>query len=239
MGATNESNIKSWSDYSLEEIEKFGDDGDFARQHLLTPTILSLLGDVKGKKILDAGCGTGYLSRKLAKLGAVVTGIEPSEIVKYDIERETKDKLGITYFQKDLSSTEDMVNDFDIVVSNMVLMDIPDYKSAIHNCVQSLKHGGIFVFSISHPCFEEGGDEWKRKGYVEVREYFREYETTQRFGVATHRPLSSYMNLVINEGCNISEVVEPQLKEADLGTDRKGDRDIHVPSFIFIKVIKN
>ena len=38
---------------------------------LLNPALFQLLPDVKGKRVLDAGCGEGYLSRKLARLGAV------------------------------------------------------------------------------------------------------------------------------------------------------------------------
>jgi len=67
MKISNKGVIQSWSQISDEEIEAFGDDGDFFRQHLLNPELLKLLGNVSGKTILDAGCGTGYLSRILAK----------------------------------------------------------------------------------------------------------------------------------------------------------------------------
>lgn len=58
----NEDAIRHWSQVPPAEVEAFGDTGDFARQHLLTPHILQLLGDVQGKQLLDAGCGQGYLA---------------------------------------------------------------------------------------------------------------------------------------------------------------------------------
>ncbi|MEO6888774.1 MAG: methyltransferase domain-containing protein, partial [Ktedonobacteraceae bacterium] len=75
---TNEQAIADWSNAPREVLDNFGDESDFARQHLLNPAIFALLGDVRGKRVLDAGCGQGYLSRLLARKGALVTGIEPA-----------------------------------------------------------------------------------------------------------------------------------------------------------------
>ena len=101
---TNTDAISAWSLYPQDLIEDFGDEGDFTRKYLLNSTIFTLLGDVKGKTILDAGCGQGYLSRLLAKRGAKVTGLEPAEaFYTYAFQREQAERLGITYLQADLS----------------------------------------------------------------------------------------------------------------------------------------
>src|SRR5581483_11602810 len=95
---TNADIIKTWANAPRKSIESHGDEGDFARQALLNPAIFTLLGnDIQGKKILDAGCGQGYLCRLLAKRGAIVTGVEPSENwYRYALEREQAEHLGIT-----------------------------------------------------------------------------------------------------------------------------------------------
>lgn len=139
MSISNDDNIKKWSTIPREEVENFGD-GDFGRVEMLNPAIFQLLGDVKGKKILDAGCGNGYLCRMLAKNGALVIGVEPGKrMYEFAVEEEKKEQLGIKYLQEDLSQLLEFKEDFDIVIANMVFMDIPDYKSAIKNCIASLK----------------------------------------------------------------------------------------------------
>ncbi|MBA2284659.1 MAG: methyltransferase domain-containing protein, partial [Ktedonobacteraceae bacterium] len=166
---TNEQAIADWSNAPREMLDNFGDEGDFARQHLLNPAIFALLGDVCGKLVLDAGCGQGYLARLLARKGALVTGIEPaSTLYQYADEREHAEHLGITYIQADLSSPNNLASVFDYVVANMVLMDIPDYQAAMHHCIAALKPGGGLIFSILHPCFDEPESEWASKGCVEV-----------------------------------------------------------------------
>ncbi len=58
---SNTDNIKAYSQISRDTIEAFGDEGDLTRKYLLNPAIFALLGDVRGRAILDAGCGQGYL----------------------------------------------------------------------------------------------------------------------------------------------------------------------------------
>jgi 2-polyprenyl-3-methyl-5-hydroxy-6-metoxy-1,4-benzoquinol methylase len=102
---TNADVIAAWSHYPEHLIEGFGEEGDVIRQYLLNPTIFMLLGEVRGKRILDAGCGQGYLCRLLARKGARVTGVEPAEtFIRYALRREESDRFGIEYVQADLST---------------------------------------------------------------------------------------------------------------------------------------
>lgn len=182
---TNAEVIRAWA--TSDSAAAFGEQGDFARQHLLNPAIFALLGDANGKRVLDAGCGQGFLCRLLARKGATVTGIEPAEGL-YDtaLRREEVERLGITYLQHDLSTFTSLQNAFAAVIANMVFMDIPDYTVAMRNCIAALKSGGDFIFSLLHPCFEEPGSEWLRKGCIEVREYLHEHVKQQRFGYLFH-----------------------------------------------------
>ncbi len=54
---TNNDIIANWEQATPTEIAQHGDEGDFARKHLLNSAIFSLLGNVQNKTILDAGCG--------------------------------------------------------------------------------------------------------------------------------------------------------------------------------------
>lgn len=234
---TNREVIEAWSTAG-EQAAEFGEEGDFARQHLLNPTIFAMLGPVQGRHILDAGFGQGYLSRLLARRGATVTGVEPADgWYQYAADRETRERLGITYVQADLAAF-DAPASFDAVVANMVLMDIPDLAPALHACVAALVPGGSLIFSISHPCFEESNDAWAGKRYVEVREYLHDYPIQQQIGQRFHRPLSVYLNLVAAEGCRLREVAEPGL-DAELASRGPADeRNVHVPNFVVVHATK-
>lgn len=241
---SNEISIRSWSSYSRSLIEDFGDEGDAARRYLLNPTLYALLGKVAGRHILDAGCGTGYLCRLLAKRGAKVTGVEPaSTLFSYAVEREQAEPLGIVYVQQDLSQFTVPTPVFDVVIANMVFMDIPEYKTAICNCVRALRPGGQFIFSLLHPCFDEIDSPafvkgYAAKGYVRIDEYLNEFVVAQTWGYNLHRPLSAYLNLVIEEGCTIRKVIEPTPTREGIAVLGEHDRNLHVPNFIVISTSK-
>ena len=237
--ANNKSVIDSWSQYSEKESESFGDEGDFSRQFILTDVIFNLLGEIKGKTVLDVGCGTGYLSRKMAKKGVFVTGVEPAEgLFQFCVKKEKKEKLGIKYLQRDLSELSEFENKFGVVVSNMVFMDIPDFKKAIKNCVKALKKNGIFVFSISHPAFPGSDSEWRELGYVKISNYFNPEPKQERFGFTFERPISDYVNFVFDSGCILEKMIEPRLSKEVLKKYPNATRNYYVPQFIFFKFRK-
>jgi len=78
-GWTNDRAIAQWGTMPRAVLEQTARDGDFAKRHLINPVVLRMLGDLPGQRVLDAGCGNGYLSRMLAARGAQVTGVEPGQ----------------------------------------------------------------------------------------------------------------------------------------------------------------
>lgn len=237
--STNQDMIDQWSTVTPQSIDEYGEEGDLSKKYLLNPAIFELLGEITGKKILEVGMGGGYLSRFMAKRGAKVTGLEPSKsMYQYAVDKEQKEQLGIEFINADLSLMTQFNNEFDAVVSNMVFLDIPDWKSAMRNCIQALKPGGMFVFSLWHPCFFSN-DSWKEKGVVEVKEYFDEYSVEATYGSSFHRTLSTYLNFVIENGCNIKKIIEPQLTPEQAEQFPKINQNLYVPTFIVIEAIKN
>ena len=106
---------------------------DIAREGFNNPAFLGFIGDLRGKRVLDAGCGEGYNSRILARQGARVSGIDLSErMIALAAAEEGREPLGIRYARAsyaDLGLFADAT--FDAVVSFMALMDGPRFDLAM------------------------------------------------------------------------------------------------------------
>lgn len=96
---TNQRAIEQWAEIPRTALDAMEPEGDFSKKHLLNPVLLRMLGDVRGRRILDAGSGHGYLSRMLAARGAGVVGVEPApSLYEYAAAKERELQQGIRYF---------------------------------------------------------------------------------------------------------------------------------------------
>jgi len=221
--------IATWSRMPEETLGAFDPEGDAGRRVLLDPHIFRLLGDVTGRMALDAGCGQGYLARLLAGRGARVTGVEPAEApYRYATARERDRRQGIYYLQADLSEAGGLDGQFDAVVANVVFESIPDWAPALETCVRALRLGGLLVFSLEHPCFEDAAVSRLCAGTRDLQEY----ERPGPHGTDFHRPLSSYLNEVIRLGCMLTEVTEPAVPAGQ--ESLTGPAAVHVPNFVIV-----
>jgi 2-polyprenyl-3-methyl-5-hydroxy-6-metoxy-1,4-benzoquinol methylase len=236
-GWTNEAAIATWGETPREFLASLDPDGGFAKRHLLNPAIFRLLGDISNKRILDAGCGQGYLSRLMAERGADVVGIEPATaLFDYAVEREEQLRHGISYVPADLAEMPDL-GVFDVVIASMVFSAIPDWRPAMKACVDALRAGGHFIFTLNHPCFETLAASWAEHGFLKVDRYLGEYEIAGPHGTDFHRPLSAYLNELSSLGCVLEELVEPALasdalRDGESGAGAEGYVDL--PNFVVI-----
>lgn len=220
-------------------MEATARDGDFAKRHLANPALLRMLGEVRNRRVLDAGCGNGYLSRMLAARGARVVGVEPTDAMcSFAREKETELRQGVHYVQADLAHLPDLGGPFDAVVCSMVLMAIPDWKPAMRSCVRALRPGGRFVFALVHPAFEGLAATWRRHGEYRVRRYLEEYEITGPIASDFHRPVSAYLNELASLGCRLREVAEPGLDPAAPAAEGLADPGlegyVRLPNFLVV-----
>lgn len=187
---TNDMAIQQWEAMPRELLEETAHDGDHAKRHLINPVVLRMLGDVHGRRVLDAGCGNGYLSRMLAARGAQVVCVEPGRsLFDFAVDKGREQPQGIRYVQADLCARPDLGPPFDAAIASMVLSAIPDWTGAMRACVQALKPGGLFVFTINHPCFGQLWPCWRDHGEYRTRRYLAGYEIPGPSGVDFHRTI--------------------------------------------------
>ncbi|MFQ6012694.1 MAG: class I SAM-dependent methyltransferase [Thermoplasmata archaeon] len=238
-----------------------GDDGDLWHRTLIDPTFLEVVGDVHDQRVLDMGCGNGYIARKLVRGGADVTGIDASaSIIAHAQRRETEAPLGIKYHVADaahLDRWEDA--SFDTVVANMSLMDIEDAEGAIREAARLLGPLGRFVASLSHPCFDLGNrSAWDVERVVEptrirttiwrkvsrYREPFHDrvpwvgpdypFQT-----VYYHRPLSWYFRTLHGAGLVVRRLEEPAPTEEFIASESpQGPWIAEIPLHVVIEAVK-
>jgi ubiquinone/menaquinone biosynthesis C-methylase UbiE len=99
-----------------------------------------------GSKILDVGCGTGFLSLLLARLGFEVTGIDLSSPMRAEAERKAKQMgLEITVAEGDAEAPGFPAESFDVVISRHLVWTLPDPARALAVWKRVLKPGGRVV----------------------------------------------------------------------------------------------
>lgn len=155
---SNIENISAWSAMAPDQIAGLDPDGDFTKRHLLNPTVLRMIGDTEGRRILDAGAGQGYLSRILARRGAVVTSVEPAEaLIAHSRLMESRQPLGVDYVRDDLTVAE-FEPVFDVVVSSMVFLSIMEWERALAACVGAVKPGASSCWPWTTPVSRSPSD---------------------------------------------------------------------------------
>jgi len=142
------------------EISKFEElaarwwdpDSEFKPLHDINPLRLDYIdraAGLKGKEVLDVGCGGGILSESMAVLGARVTGIDMGERPLQVAELHTLESgVQVTYRRvpvEDLAAESPA--QFDVVTCMEMLEHVPEPASVVAACARLVKPGGCVFFS--------------------------------------------------------------------------------------------
>jgi SAM-dependent methyltransferase len=123
-------------------------DTEYLRRTGLIPCILQLLGNIEQQRVLDAGCGTGWLFDVIKPLaGWECDLVAPSMRNDLDICSEQQDVQSMSYADEF----------FDVVVSSLVLMWVADLDAAFRESFRVVRPGGRLVVALTHPYFHTNG----------------------------------------------------------------------------------
>jgi len=208
------------------------------------PATLSLLPDVAGLAILDAGCGPGAYSQWLLQHAArsiIAVDVSPSML-----EHAKSRNAGATQIQfrltdlatSDLPFIED--SSIDIVLAPLVMDYLEDWPATFRRFHRILKPEGLLIFSTGHPSFDAAYHRTER--YFEVEQVSAVW---RGFGPVVEVPcyrrsLTSIINSVIESGFDLVSILEPQPTEDFLRSEPAKYEQLsrRGPCFLCIKARK-
>lgn len=232
-----------WEQSAQAWITDMGDQGDFGRHNVLDKPMLARVARLAQAQpvlqVLDVGCGEGRFCRALAAQGHVTVGIDPapSLIAQAQARHPEGDYR--------LAGAEALpVGDgaFDLVVSYLSLIDIDDIETAIAEMVRVLRPGGRLLIANLNGfnTAAQSGLGWRRlddgtQGYV-----LDHYLTPSQDWIAWrgirirnhHRPLSTYMRLLLDQGLLLTHFDEPH---AHGGPPGRAERYNRAPWFLIME----
>ena len=176
---------------------------------------LKLLGNLRGKKVLEIGCGGAQCGITMAKKGAKVIGMDISrEQLKFATKLAKKNKVKINFIQRDIRTlTPIKSNSQDIVFSAYALLYIDNIKKCFKEVYRVLKKGGIFVFSLNHP-FDSIIDKKTmkvRRSYFKTGRYAQKYKHGTWVGY--DRTVSELFDALTRAKFVVERIIEPDSRK--------------------------
>ena len=203
------------------------------------PATLSLLPEVNGMRVLDAGCGPGAYAAWLVERGATVVGFDASPGM-VSIARERVHGGAIFHvadFERELVFVEPA--SFDLVIAPLSLDPVRDLGAVFGRFHRALRSSGHLVFSMGHPFFEfcyfRSDDYFATQAVSSVWRGFGPRVEMPSF----RRPMSAIMNPLIDAGFRLERLLEPRPTDAFREADPETYAELmEWPSFLCVRARK-
>lgn len=185
----------------LDAYRQVRDRPDGPKLAIEEPTVLEFLGDLRGRALLDLGCGEARLGREAFRRGArAYLGLDGSRRM-VELARQT---LAGTDGQVRLRNLESWRGEhgarFEVVVSQLALQYVTRLRRVFEVVRRQLQPEGLFVFSVEHPIVTSSYQGEAAAGIAAgwyVRDYFREGGRVDAWldssVVKQHRALQTYI----------------------------------------------
>ena len=213
-----------------------------------TPVLLGMMPDIKGKKILDVGCGMGQHAKQYSDMGAAsVLGIDISEKM-LAFAKEHNPAPNIEYRRLPFEELDKLEGQFDVVTSSLAFDYAEDLCDVLKKIFALLIPGGKLVFSMSNPLSTAYDGVYDR--YTRTPEGERLYANLHNYNIeglrrfkwcvedyeVYHRKFSTLINNIVSSGFIIEECRESELPDEiiKMYPDKFGGL-YHQPDFIFFR----
>lgn len=203
------------------------------------PATLSLLPDVKGRRVLDAGCGPGVYSEWLLNRGAHVLALDASPRMVALARKRTSGKADVRIADLEAPLTFLPDGSFDVVLSPLVLEYVRDWRAIFAEFRRVLVGGGHLIVSVTHPFFDS--TYFETKAYFDIELVHAEWSG---FGPrvqmpAYRRSLEETLNPFVETGFIIESVLEPRPTAQFAAADPEHYEELmHRPCFLCIRAKK-
>ena len=242
-----DSSTECWNQVNIHEWIHTAQTNDF-RMYYIMPYTLEKLGNVRGKRILDLGCGDGGYSRALAKKGAFVTSADCSEVmVGYAKNKAEEENLKIDHHVVNANALIGIPeNCYDVVLCSMMLMDVEDLDGTLKEIHRVLRPKGTVFISILHPCFKGKETAWLKDNGIQVlvsdyhnpKEWAGEIKGMKDPVIYRHRTMSDYVKAFVRNGFKISDMNEPIPTEEQSKMSPRVAWLKKIPMYLFIELQK-
>jgi ubiquinone/menaquinone biosynthesis C-methylase UbiE len=214
MSSNLSNTLQKWRESANAWIKDQSQSGDWSRRVILDPNLEAILPNLTNKQVLDLGCGEGRYARILKSKGAIVTGVDP--VPEFISHAKSLDADSI-YIEAAAESLPLPDQQFDLVLSYLTIIDIPDLEAASREINRVLKPGGeLIIVTLSNmaSCTDNWVKDSKgKKLYRTVDRYMEHFSMDLEWrGIKItnfHRPLSYVLGLFLNQNFVLTKFIEP------------------------------
>jgi ubiquinone/menaquinone biosynthesis C-methylase UbiE len=204
------------------------------------PALRAMLPDLRGRAVLDLGCGYGWFCRWAREQGAAeVVGLDVSRKMLVRARETTRDKA-IRYRQADLETVELPAAACDLVYSSLALHYVAGLSALLAKIHRALAPDGSLVCSVEHPIFTatrqgwieraDGRKLWPVEGYL--AEGPRHYDWLGKGVEKHHRTLATWINLLLGSGFALRAIEEWGPSEAQIAAHPEWAAERERPMFL-------
>lgn len=231
-----------WDEAAADRVEQIASGDDLSYHSVLVPAVDRLRRRLSHRKVLDAGCGTGYLTHHLALSSQETIGVDISG-VSIDLARTRYARSNVVFVHDSVEGfSRSGEGAFTLVVANMVLMTAPNLWAFVRGVARLMRPGGSFIFTIPHPWF------WPSYWRYDAEPWFSYSERipveapfkislldTDHLTTHFHRPLSAYVEALRDAGLVIVDLDEPLPSKA---AQAKYPEKWTFPRFLIARAVK-